>query len=183
MLHLPTFSLFQVSPVASAVMHSLAQEIHCFSKDRLKKQCTRVTTVTGKKLLERRTDGGEGDVAQVEELEEENGCGFVQDNSLDLQLGVIRPFLLLGNFFFFWCQFLLNMLTPFQNQTDISVVHCYQLTLAVHRYICICIIVWYAPIFSQNIIQKSLPAECTSQWHRQSVSSSVFQILKHANLF
>lgn len=78
-------------------MHSLAQEIHVFSKDRLKKQCTRVTTVTGKKLLERRTDGGEGDVEQIEDLEEGNGCGFVEDNSLDLQLGVIRPFLLLGS--------------------------------------------------------------------------------------
>uniref|UniRef100_A0A3Q0RHK9 Dual specificity phosphatase 19b n=1 Tax=Amphilophus citrinellus TaxID=61819 RepID=A0A3Q0RHK9_AMPCI len=78
-------------------MHSLAQEIHGFSKDRLKKQCTRVTTVTGKKLLEKRTDGGEGDVEQIEDLEEGNGCGFVEDNSLDLQLGVIRPFLLLGS--------------------------------------------------------------------------------------
>ncbi|XP_030604558.1 dual specificity protein phosphatase 19-like isoform X2 [Archocentrus centrarchus] len=78
-------------------MHSLAQEIHGFSKDRLKKQCTRVTTVTGKKLLEKRTDGGEGDVEQIEDLEEGNGCGFVEDNSLDLQLGVIRSFLLLGS--------------------------------------------------------------------------------------
>ncbi|XP_030604557.1 dual specificity protein phosphatase 19-like isoform X1 [Archocentrus centrarchus] len=86
-----------VSPVNSAVMHSLAQEIHGFSKDRLKKQCTRVTTVTGKKLLEKRTDGGEGDVEQIEDLEEGNGCGFVEDNSLDLQLGVIRSFLLLGS--------------------------------------------------------------------------------------
>lgn len=78
-------------------MDSLAQEIHGFAKDRLKKQSTRVTTVTGKKLLERRSDGGEGDVEQVEELEEGNGCGFVEDNSLDLQVGVVRPFLLLGS--------------------------------------------------------------------------------------
>uniref|UniRef100_A0A3Q4GNG1 Dual specificity phosphatase 19b n=1 Tax=Neolamprologus brichardi TaxID=32507 RepID=A0A3Q4GNG1_NEOBR len=78
-------------------MHSLAQEIHGFAKDRLKKQSTRVTTVTGKKLLERRSDGGEGDVELVEELEEGNGCGFVEDNSLDLQVGVVRPFLLLGS--------------------------------------------------------------------------------------
>ncbi|XP_037543379.1 dual specificity protein phosphatase 19-like [Nematolebias whitei] len=76
-------------------MHSLAQEIQVFSKNRLKKQCTRVTTVTGKKLLERRSDGGGED--QVEELEEGGGCGFVEDTSLDLQVGVVRPFLLLAS--------------------------------------------------------------------------------------
>lgn len=79
-------------------MHSLAQEIQGFSKNRLKKQCTRVTTVTGRKLLERRSDGGEGE-EQVEELEEAGGCGFVEDKSLDLQVGAVRPFLLLGNIF------------------------------------------------------------------------------------
>ncbi|XP_078129375.1 dual specificity protein phosphatase 19-like isoform X1 [Sander vitreus] len=77
-------------------MHSLAQEIQGFSKNRLKKQCTCVTTVTGRRLLERRGDGGEGD-EQVEELEEEGGCGFVEDRSLDLQVGVVRPFLLLAS--------------------------------------------------------------------------------------
>ncbi|KAK2824614.1 hypothetical protein Q5P01_021789 [Channa striata] len=76
-------------------MHSLAQEIQGFSKNRLKKQCTHVTTVTGRKLLERRSDGGE--VEQLEELEEGSGCGFVEDKSLDLQVGVVRPFLLLGS--------------------------------------------------------------------------------------
>ncbi|XP_071336067.1 dual specificity protein phosphatase 19-like [Trachinotus anak] len=78
-------------------MHSLAQEIQGFSKNRLKKQCTHVTTVTGRRLLERRSDGGEGEVEQVEELEEGSGCGFVEDNSLDLQVGVVRPFLLLAS--------------------------------------------------------------------------------------
>lgn len=77
-------------------MHSLAQEIQGFSKNRLKKQCTRVTTVTGRKLLERRSGGGDEEVEQVEELEEGSGCGFVEDTSLDLQVGVVRPFLLLG---------------------------------------------------------------------------------------
>ncbi|XP_045920606.1 dual specificity protein phosphatase 19-like isoform X2 [Micropterus dolomieu] len=77
-------------------MHSLAQEIQGFSKNRLKKQCTHVTTVTGRKLLERRSDGGEGE-EQVEELEEGSGCGFVEDTSLDLQVGAVRPFLLLGS--------------------------------------------------------------------------------------
>ncbi|KAM6997130.1 dual specificity protein phosphatase 19-like isoform 1-T2 [Tautogolabrus adspersus] len=77
-------------------MHSLAQEIQGFSKNRLKKQCTHVTTVTGRKLLERRSDGREGD-EQVEVLEEGSGCGFVEDKSLDLQVGIIRPFLLLAS--------------------------------------------------------------------------------------
>ncbi|XP_029377347.1 dual specificity protein phosphatase 19-like [Echeneis naucrates] len=76
-------------------MHSLAQEIHGFSKNCLRKQCTRVTTVTGRKLLEKRSEGGE--VEQVEELDEGGGCGFVEDLSLDLQVGVVRPFLLLAS--------------------------------------------------------------------------------------
>ncbi|XP_061140714.1 dual specificity protein phosphatase 19-like [Syngnathus typhle] len=74
-------------------MHSLSGEIQGFSKSRLRKQCTRVTTVTGRKLLERSTDGS----TQVEELEDANGCGFVEDKSLDLQVGVVRPFLLLAS--------------------------------------------------------------------------------------
>lgn len=93
MFPLIVFGLFQGTPVDPAVMHSLAQEIQDFSRNRLRKQCTCVTTVTGRKLLERRSDGGE----QVEELEEGSGCGFVEDKSLDLQVGVVRPFLLLGN--------------------------------------------------------------------------------------
>ncbi|XP_044229099.1 dual specificity protein phosphatase 19-like isoform X2 [Thunnus albacares] len=77
-------------------MHSLAQEIQGFSKKSLKKQCTYVTTVTGRRLLERRSDGGDGE-ERVEELEEGSGCGFVEDKSLDLQIGVVRPFLLLAS--------------------------------------------------------------------------------------
>lgn len=81
-------------------MHSLSQEIQGFSRTRLRKQCTHVTTVTGRRLLERRSDGGEGEEV-VEELEEAGGagCGFVEDQSLDLQVGAVRPFLLLGNIY------------------------------------------------------------------------------------
>lgn len=79
-------------------MRSLAQEIQAFSKSRLKKQCTRVTTVTGRKLVERRREG-EDEEEPVEELEQGGGCGFVEDTSLDLQVGVVRPYLLLGNIF------------------------------------------------------------------------------------
>lgn len=86
-----------MNPIKPVVMHSLAQEIQGFSKNCLRKQCTRVTTVTGRKLLERRSGGEDGEVVQVEELQEGSGCGFVEDTNLDLQVGVVRPFLLLGN--------------------------------------------------------------------------------------
>lgn len=82
-------------------MHSLMQEIQGFSKGRLKEQTTCVTTVTGRKLLEKRREDGE--VMQVEELDQESTCGFVEDTSLDLQVGVVRHFLLLGNIFFNSC--------------------------------------------------------------------------------
>lgn len=84
-----------------SVMHSLMQEIQGFSKGRLKEQTTCVTTVTGRKLLEKRREDGE--VMQVEELDQESTCGFVEDTSLDLQVGVVRHFLLLGNIFFNSC--------------------------------------------------------------------------------
>ncbi|XP_053188417.1 dual specificity protein phosphatase 19-like [Scomber japonicus] len=77
-------------------MHSLAQEIQGFSKSNLKKQSTYVTTVMGKRMLERRSDEGDGE-EQVEELVEGSGCGFVEDERLDLQVGVVRPFLLLAS--------------------------------------------------------------------------------------
>ncbi|KAM9803629.1 dual specificity protein phosphatase 19-like [Neosynchiropus ocellatus] len=77
-------------------MHSLSQEIEGFARGRLKKQSTRVTTVTGRKLLESRGDGGAGAV-HVRVLEEGDGCGFVEDASLDLAVGVVRPFLLLAS--------------------------------------------------------------------------------------
>ncbi|XP_020777179.1 dual specificity protein phosphatase 19-like isoform X1 [Boleophthalmus pectinirostris] len=73
-------------------MHSLAHEIQGFSKSRLKKQSTCVTTATGKRLLETRNDAGE---EHLESLDE--GCGIVLDHSLDLQVGVVRPFLLLAS--------------------------------------------------------------------------------------
>ncbi|KAL7880586.1 hypothetical protein SRHO_G00028400 [Serrasalmus rhombeus] len=75
-----------------SVMKSIGQEICDFSKARLKKQSTRVTTVTGKVLLERRS----GDGVEVTEAGQED-CGFVQDLSLDLQVGLITPFLLLSS--------------------------------------------------------------------------------------
>ncbi|KAL1786780.1 dual specificity protein phosphatase 19 [Sigmodon hispidus] len=62
---------------------------------RLQKQCTRVTTLTGKKIIETWTDA----TVHVVEAEPSGGvgCGYVQDLSLDLQVGVIKPWLLLGS--------------------------------------------------------------------------------------
>lgn len=78
------------------VMHSLTQEIRGFSRNNLRKQCTRVTTLTGKRLIETWQDAR---VHVVEEADPSDGfgCGYVQDLSLDLQVGVIKPWLLLGS--------------------------------------------------------------------------------------
>ncbi|XP_043099454.1 dual specificity protein phosphatase 19b [Puntigrus tetrazona] len=73
-------------------MHSLAQEIQGFSAARLRKQTTRVTTVTGEVLTETRRGG-----RFHAEREGAAACGFVRDSSLDLRVGVIRPFLLLSS--------------------------------------------------------------------------------------
>ncbi|XP_037379569.1 dual specificity protein phosphatase 19 [Talpa occidentalis] len=77
-------------------MHSLNQEIKAFSRNDLRKQCTRVTTLTGKKIVETWKDAR---IHIVEEVEPSSGggCGYVQDFSLDLQVGVIKPWLLLGS--------------------------------------------------------------------------------------
>ncbi|XP_042300843.1 dual specificity protein phosphatase 19 [Sceloporus undulatus] len=76
-------------------MHSLSQEIRAFSKANLRKQCTRVTTLSGKRLIETWKDAR----MQVVDCPEELGhaCGYVQDLSLDLQVGLLRPWLLLGS--------------------------------------------------------------------------------------
>ncbi|XP_052038755.1 dual specificity protein phosphatase 19 [Apodemus sylvaticus] len=76
-------------------MNSLNQEIKAFSRDNLRKQCTRVTTLTGKKLIETWKDA----TVHVVETEPSGGCGcgYVQDFTLDLQVGVIKPWLLLGS--------------------------------------------------------------------------------------
>lgn len=79
-------------------MKSLAREIEGFSKAHLRKQSTRVTTVTGRKLIETRNDDEDFQVADDSERDADEPCGFVQDLNLDLQVGTIRPFLLLCEF-------------------------------------------------------------------------------------
>ncbi|NXJ76795.1 DUS19 phosphatase, partial [Trogon melanurus] len=76
-------------------MHSLAQEIRSFSKAKLRQQRTRVTTLTGKRVIET----WRGACLRVEEEEEEAvpGGGYVRDLSADLQVGVVKPWLLLGS--------------------------------------------------------------------------------------
>ncbi|XP_007443610.1 dual specificity protein phosphatase 19 isoform X1 [Python bivittatus] len=77
-------------------MHSLTQEIKSFSRTNLKKQCTRVTTLSGKRLIETWRDA-QMQVVEVADGNEGEACGYVQDLSLDLQVGVIKPWLLLGS--------------------------------------------------------------------------------------
>lgn len=74
-------------------MHSLTQEIRSFSRANLRKQRTRVTTLTGRRVIET----WRGACLQVEEAEAApGGSGYVQDLSADLQVGVVKPWLLLG---------------------------------------------------------------------------------------
>lgn len=83
------------SGAGSAAMHSLTQEIRSFSRANLRKQRTRVTTLTGRRIIET----WRGACLHMEEEEEEEavpGGGFVQDLSADLQVGVVKPWLLLG---------------------------------------------------------------------------------------
>ncbi|XP_066542226.1 dual specificity protein phosphatase 19 isoform X2 [Hoplias malabaricus] len=77
------------------VMQSLAQEIKSFSRNNLRKQCTRVTTLSGRRIIET----WKGSTVQVLEdtVQADTACGYVQDNSWDLQVGYIRPYLLLGS--------------------------------------------------------------------------------------
>ncbi|XP_036429149.1 dual specificity protein phosphatase 19a [Colossoma macropomum] len=76
-------------------MQSLAQEIKSFSKNNLRKQCTRVTTLSGRRIIE--TWKG-STVHVVEDTgQPETPCGYVQDNTWDLQVGYIRPYLLVGS--------------------------------------------------------------------------------------
>ncbi|XP_048835360.1 dual specificity protein phosphatase 19a [Brienomyrus brachyistius] len=76
-------------------MQSLANEIKTFSKTALRKQCTQVTTLGGKRLIETRQGSN---LCVVEDSEQPEGAyGYVEDNSLDLQVGVIKPYLLLAS--------------------------------------------------------------------------------------
>ncbi|XP_078084652.1 dual specificity protein phosphatase 19 [Mustelus asterias] len=76
-------------------MHSLADEIKAFSKASLKKQSTRVTTITGKRLIETLRDARVQIVEDAQQLD--GACGYVEDTSLDLKIGVVKPWLMLAS--------------------------------------------------------------------------------------
>lgn len=76
-------------------MQSLTQEIQSFSRARLKKQCTRVTSLSGRRIIE--TWKGSSITVVDDPVPAERPLGYVPDTSWDLQVGVIQPFLLLGS--------------------------------------------------------------------------------------
>ncbi|XP_003223962.1 dual specificity protein phosphatase 19 [Anolis carolinensis] len=78
-------------------MHSLTQEIRSFSKTNLRRQCTRVTTLTGRRLIETWKDARLQAVEVADSKDGGAACGYVQDLSLDLQVGLLKPWLLLGS--------------------------------------------------------------------------------------
>ncbi|KAM6174517.1 dual specificity protein phosphatase 19 [Erethizon dorsatum] len=77
-------------------MHSLNQEIQAFSRSSLRTRRTRVTTLTGERITEARDEAG-ARVAEEVEPRGGRGWGYVQDLRSDLQVGVVKPWLLLGS--------------------------------------------------------------------------------------
>ncbi|XP_049584329.1 dual specificity protein phosphatase 19 [Syngnathus scovelli] len=75
-------------------MQSLAEEIRSFPRTRLKRQCTRVTSLSGRRIIE--TWKGSVVTTVEEPAPPEMAPGYVPDTAWDLQVGAIRPDLLLG---------------------------------------------------------------------------------------
>ncbi|CAL8240955.1 unnamed protein product [Merluccius merluccius] len=76
-------------------MPSLTEEIQSFSRSRLRRQCTRVTCLSGRRIIE--TWKG-STVTVVEDISPpDSNMGYIPDTSWDLQIGRIKPFLLLGS--------------------------------------------------------------------------------------
>ncbi|XP_061580292.1 dual specificity protein phosphatase 19a [Cololabis saira] len=76
-------------------MQSLTEEIQSFSRTRLRKQCTRVTSLSGRRIIE--TWKGSTITVVEDPVPPESMLGYVPDTSWDLQVGVVKPFLLLGS--------------------------------------------------------------------------------------
>ncbi|XP_029980996.1 dual specificity protein phosphatase 19 [Sphaeramia orbicularis] len=76
-------------------MHSLAEEIQSFSRTRLKKQCTRVTSLSGRRIIE--TWKGSTITVVDDPAPQERTLGYVPDTSWDVQIGIVKPYLLLGS--------------------------------------------------------------------------------------
>ncbi|CAG5865370.1 dual specificity protein phosphatase 19 isoform 2-T2 [Menidia menidia] len=77
------------------MMQSLTEEIQSFSRTRLRKQCTRVTSLSGRRIIE--TWKGSTITVVEESVLPEKMLGYVPDTSWDLQVGIVKPFLLLGS--------------------------------------------------------------------------------------
>uniref|UniRef100_H2MFC1 Dual specificity phosphatase 19a n=1 Tax=Oryzias latipes TaxID=8090 RepID=H2MFC1_ORYLA len=75
-------------------MQSLAAEIQSFSRTRLRKQCTRVTSLSGRRIIE--TWKGSTITVVEDQAPSEKTLGYVPDTSWDLQVGIVKPFLLLS---------------------------------------------------------------------------------------
>ncbi|XP_060944275.1 dual specificity protein phosphatase 19a [Limanda limanda] len=76
-------------------MQSLTQEIQSFSRTRLRKQCTRVTSLSGRRIIE--TWKGSTITVVEDPAPPEKMLGYVPDTSWDLQVGLVKPDLLLGS--------------------------------------------------------------------------------------
>ncbi|XP_061735376.1 dual specificity protein phosphatase 19a isoform X2 [Nerophis ophidion] len=76
-------------------MQSLTEEIQSFSRTRLKRQCTRVTSLSGRRIIE--TWKGSMMTVVDDPAAPEKMLGYVPDTSWDLQVGVVKPYLLLGS--------------------------------------------------------------------------------------
>uniref|UniRef100_A0A3B5ASJ4 Dual specificity protein phosphatase 19-like n=1 Tax=Stegastes partitus TaxID=144197 RepID=A0A3B5ASJ4_9TELE len=75
-------------------MQSLTEEIQSFSRTRLRKQCTRVTSLSGRRIIE--TWKGSTITVVEDPVPPEKMLGYVPDTSWDVQVGIIKPFLLLS---------------------------------------------------------------------------------------
>uniref|UniRef100_A0A3Q2T3Z4 Dual specificity phosphatase 19a n=1 Tax=Fundulus heteroclitus TaxID=8078 RepID=A0A3Q2T3Z4_FUNHE len=75
-------------------MQSLTQEIQSFSRTRLRKQCTRVTSLSGRRIIE--TWKGSTITVVEDPVPPEKMLGYVPDTSWDLQVGFVKPYLLLA---------------------------------------------------------------------------------------
>ncbi|XP_068186159.1 dual specificity protein phosphatase 19 [Antennarius striatus] len=76
-------------------MQSLTEEIQSFSRMRLRKQCTRVTSLSGRRIIE--TWRGSTITVVEDPTPPEKMVGYVPDTSWDLQVGTVMPYLLLGS--------------------------------------------------------------------------------------
>uniref|UniRef100_A0A3Q3FAW8 Dual specificity phosphatase 19a n=1 Tax=Labrus bergylta TaxID=56723 RepID=A0A3Q3FAW8_9LABR len=76
-------------------MQSLTEEIQSFPRTRLRKQCTRVTSLSGRRIIE--TWKGSTITVVEDPVPPETMLGYIPDTSWDVQVGIVKPFLLLGS--------------------------------------------------------------------------------------